>query len=151
MIAGAQQPVAVHMLVHAINAALGALGTTVTGIASFTKPAAKIGELASDIGAKKISTLVILGGNPVYDAPADLDWAEAAADHPDGDPRGPCTRTKPPRTPPGTSPRAHYLEYWGDGRSADGTYVSVQPMILPLFGGWSDNDILAQIRRPAEA
>ena len=41
-------------------------------------------------------------------------------------------------------PRAHYLEYWGDGRSADGTYVAVQPMILPLFGGWSDNDVLAK-------
>ncbi len=41
-------------------------------------------------------------------------------------------------------PRAHYLEYWGDGRSADGTYVAVQPMILPLYGGWSDNDVLAK-------
>ncbi len=41
-------------------------------------------------------------------------------------------------------PRAHYLEYWGDGRSSDGTYVGVQPMILPLFGGWSDNDVLAK-------
>jgi molybdopterin-containing oxidoreductase family iron-sulfur binding subunit len=41
-------------------------------------------------------------------------------------------------------PKAHYLEYWGDGRSTDGTYVAQQPMILPLYGGWSDNDVLAK-------
>jgi molybdopterin-containing oxidoreductase family iron-sulfur binding subunit len=42
-------------------------------------------------------------------------------------------------------PLAHYLEYWGDGRAVDGSYVSVQPMILPLFGAWSSLDLLAKI------
>src|SRR5207244_4915818 len=42
-------------------------------------------------------------------------------------------------------PAAHFLETWSDGRSADGTYTSVQPMILPLYGGWSELDILARL------
>ena len=42
------------------------------------------------------------------------------------------------------APLAHYLESWGDGRAPDGSYVSVQPMILPLFGGWSELDVLAK-------
>ena len=75
VLAGAQQPEAVHLLVAAINSALGALGNTLVGIATVSKPASSIGQLAGDIKDKKVSTLFILGGNPVYDAPADLDWA----------------------------------------------------------------------------
>ncbi|MES2573145.1 MAG: hypothetical protein V4710_24190, partial [Verrucomicrobiota bacterium] len=41
-------------------------------------------------------------------------------------------------------PLAHYLESWGDGYAADGSYLSGQPMILPLFGGWSELDVLAR-------
>ena len=39
-------------------------------------------------------------------------------------------------------PAAHYLEAWGDGRASDGSYLSQQPMILPLFGGWSEIQLL---------
>jgi molybdopterin-containing oxidoreductase family iron-sulfur binding subunit len=42
------------------------------------------------------------------------------------------------------APLAHYLESWGDGYATDGSYVSVQPMIMPLFGGWSEHDVLAK-------
>src|SRR5207244_10086167 len=84
------------------------------------------------------------GGNPVYNAPADLEWAELQ--------RGIETVVHLSLHENETSvlsswlaPRAHYLESWGDGRSADGTYVSVQPMILPLYGGWSDLDLLARL------
>ena len=34
-----------------------------------------IGELARALNAGEVGTLVILGGNPVYNAPAELDWA----------------------------------------------------------------------------
>ncbi len=42
-------------------------------------------------------------------------------------------------------PKAHFLEAWGDGFAMDGSYVSIQPMILPLFGGWTELDIFARL------
>jgi MoCo/4Fe-4S cofactor protein with predicted Tat translocation signal len=144
VLVGAQQPTAVHLLAASINSTLGAIGNTLVGIQDFVAPAQKIGDLAKDIADKKVTALVILGPNPVYDAPADLDWAKLQQSIP--------TVIRLSQMEDETSklanwsiPRAHYLEYWGDGRASDGTYVAVQPMILPLFGGWSDNDILAKI------
>jgi molybdopterin-containing oxidoreductase family iron-sulfur binding subunit len=144
VLVGALQPAAVHLIGTAINSALGAFGATLTGIAPVSKPAATIEQLAGDIRDKKISTLFILGGNPVYNAPADLEWAKLQQGvqtvvrlgfHEDETSQGVTWHV----------PRAHYLEYWGDGRSTDGTYVAVQPMILPLYDGWSDTDILAKL------
>jgi len=143
VLAGPRQPVGVHLLAAAINSALGALGNTVTGIVAATKPAATIGDLHKDIEDKKVTTLFILGGNPVYDAPADLEWGKLQQSVPNVIRVGQLVdETSSLAT--WHVPRAHYLEYWGDGRSADGTYVAVQPMILPLYGGWSDNDVLAK-------
>ena len=144
VLAGAQQPPAVHLIVASINSALGALGSTLTGIADPVKPAATISQLANDIGAKKVSTLIILGCNPVYDAPADLEWAKLLQSVPNVIRVG-HLEDETSQLATWNVPRAHYLEYWGDGRSADGTYVAVQPMILPLFGGWSDYDVLAKL------
>ena len=93
---------------------------------------------------KKVSALIILGGNPVYDAPADLDWAKLQGSVPNVIRLG-HMEDETSQLATWNVPRAHYLEYWGDGRSTDGTYVAVQPMILPLFGGWSDNDLLAKL------
>jgi molybdopterin-containing oxidoreductase family iron-sulfur binding subunit len=143
VLAGVQQPVAVHLLVAAINSALGALGNTLTGIAEVSKPAGTIGQLAADIKDKKVTTLFILGGNPVYNAPSDLEWAKVQQSVPNVIRVGHYI-DETSKLSTWFVPRAHYLEYWGDGRSVDGTYVAVQPMILPLYGGWSDNDILAK-------
>ena len=142
-LAGAQQPAAVHLIVAAINGALGAVGTTLAGIADFMAPASTIGELAADIKAKKVTTLFVLGGNPVYNAPADLDWATLQQSAPNVVRVGQL-EDETSQAATWFVPRAHYLEYWGDGRSSDGTYVAQQPMILPLYGGWSDNDVLAR-------
>jgi molybdopterin-containing oxidoreductase family iron-sulfur binding subunit len=142
VLAGAQQPVAVQLMVMAINSALGAIGSTLMGIAEVSKPAVTIEELANDISGKKVSTLIILGGNPVYNAPADLDWAKLQQSVPNVIRVG-FHEDETSQLATWNVPAAHYLEYWGDGRTTDGTYVAVQPMILPLFGGWSDNDVLA--------
>jgi anaerobic selenocysteine-containing dehydrogenase len=79
-------------------------------------------------------TLVAVGGNPVYNAPADVDFAKGLERVP--------TVIRLSLFVDETSekanwhlPQAHYLESWGDARTADGTVVPVQPMILPLFGG----------------
>lgn len=144
VVAGPRQPLAVHLLVNAINAALGNLGTTVIGIAPDEKPSLGIADLVPLIQNKQITTLFILGGNPVYNAPADLNWAELQKTVPTVVRLG-FHEDETSRDVQWHVPAAHFLETWGDGFAADGSYVSVQPMILPLFGGWSDVDILARL------
>jgi molybdopterin-containing oxidoreductase family iron-sulfur binding subunit len=143
VVAGERLPAAAHLLAAGINAALGNFGKTVVGIADQPAPAMPIGELAEEIESGRITHLVIVGGNPAYNAPSDLGWATlqgGVADvvrvglHEDETSRGSRWHV------PGT----HYLESWGDARTADGTYVSVQPMIHPLYGGWSELDLLAR-------
>jgi molybdopterin-containing oxidoreductase family iron-sulfur binding subunit len=143
VIAGERQPAAVQAVVAAINSALGNLGQTVVGRKSPQKPAASLADLARAITAKKIKTLFIVGGNPVYNAPADLGWADLQKSvetvvrlgyHED----------ETSQSAKWNVPLAHYLEAWGDGLATDGSYVSVQPMILPLFGAWSALDLLAK-------
>ncbi len=144
VLAGPRQPVAVQLLVQSINSALGNLGKTVIGRQQFTKPGISIAELRREIDNKKITTLFILGGNPVYNAPADLNWAKAQASVPNVIRLG-LHEDETSKVAKWHVPAAHYLEAWGDGRTADGAYVSVQPMILPLYGGWSELDILARL------
>ena len=74
MTVGEQQPAWVQALVFAINQALGNNGATILGVKTGEKPSATIGELAAAINAGSVKTLFILGGNPAYNAPADLDF-----------------------------------------------------------------------------
>ena len=39
----------------------------------------------------------------------------------------------------------HYLESWGDARTSDGTIVPVQPMIMPLFNGLMEVELIARL------
>jgi MoCo/4Fe-4S cofactor protein with predicted Tat translocation signal len=139
--AGSRQPAVVHAIVHAINAALDNVGAgkpieyTLTPPSLAVAMTASIQSLAESIGSGATKTLVILGGNPVYDAPADLKFADLLARpgltsihlglH--------CDET-------GTLcdwhvHRAHELEAWGDIRAFDGTLTIQQPLIAPLYDG----------------
>ena len=149
VLVGSRQPAAVQALGLAINAALGNLGKTIVGRKTTEKPAASIADLAKALGDKKISTLVIVGGNPAYNAPADLDFA--------GKLKNIETVVRVSSNPDETTesatwqvPGTHYLEAWGDGRAVDGSYVSVQPMIMPLYDGWSELDVLAKFAGQAK-
>ena len=143
VVAGETQPPAVHALAHAINEALGAVGTTVV----YTEPAemagdASLAELVEEMRAGEVEALVITGANPVYGAPADLGFAEAL-------------EKVPVRIHHGLSldetavrcqwhlPAAHPLESWGDARAIDGTVSIVQPLIAPLYGGLSVHELVA--------
>lgn len=144
VVAGHRQPPAVHLLAHAVNSALDNLGKTVV-FHQVPEPVERgIADLAEALKAGQVETLLILGGNPVYTAPVDLDWAN--------------TQRKAKmvarlayyedETFPYCDwhfPAAHYLESWGDARTADGTLVPVQPLIAPLFGGLSELEILGRI------
>jgi MoCo/4Fe-4S cofactor protein with predicted Tat translocation signal len=146
VVAGSRQPPAVHALAHAINRALGSVGQVVqfTPVVDMLEQenGNDLRTLTLDMEAGKVETLVILGGNPVYDAPGDVKFESRLA--------------KVKNTIHLSShvnetsekcawhlPRAHELEAWGDQRSLDGTWSIQQPLILPLHGGKSDIEVLA--------
>ncbi len=144
VLVGHQQPLAVHVLANVLNFHLQAVGKTVSFIAAPGAGASSLADLAKALNAGEVETLVILGGNPVYTAPADLDWAATQrkaktiirlGDHED----------ETFAVSDWHLPAAHYLESWGDARTLDGTLVSVQPLIEPLFGGITDLEVLARI------
>ncbi len=146
VVAGDQQSAAVHAWAHTINQALGNVGSTVI----YTDPVeaqpinqtASLGELKSDIDAGRVELLLILGGNPVYNAPADMRFGERLLKVP--------KRIHLSLYHDETSalcqwhvPEAHYLESWSDTRAFDGTASIVQPLIAPLYGGKSAHEVLA--------
>jgi molybdopterin-containing oxidoreductase family iron-sulfur binding subunit len=152
VIAGETQPPFVHALVHAMNQALGNEGRTVI----HTEPVEiepvdqleSIGALAADMRAGRVDAILILGGNPVFTAPADLKFAAALAQVP--------FRARLGLEEDETSascrwhlPEAHPLESWGDLRAYDGTVSIVQPQIQPLYDGKTAAEILSMLLDPA--
>ena len=143
VLAGSRQPASVQAVVFAINAALGNLGKALVGRKSAAKPAANIAEVARGLGDKTISSIIIVGGNPVYNVAADLDFA-AKLKNAANVVRVGFYEDETSDFATWQVPLAHYLESWGDGVGTDGSHVSVQPMILPLYNGWSELDVLAK-------
>ncbi len=148
VLAGATQPAAVHALCHAMNAALGAAGSTVSyrpmGEDEASSGIAGLKKVVDGLNAGTIGTLVCIGVNPAYDAPGDLRFGEAmvkaaqritlSADH---------DETIDLST--WQLPMAHALESWGDLESVEGVFSPVQPMIAPLYAAKSDLEVLAMI------
>ena len=149
VLAGQRQPLAVHLLAQAMNAALGNLGQTVVFHEAPVPREEGITDLARALDSGGVKTLVILGGNPVYNAPAELDWAATQRKaglvvrlgYSEDETFAQCDWHLP---------RLHYLESWGDARSSDGTLVSIQPLIAPLFEGFTELEVLARIAGAAK-
>ncbi len=148
VVAGESQPPVVHALAHAMNAALGNGGQTVL----YTDPVEahpvdqlqSIRDLAGAMAAGQVDTLVIIGGNPVYTAPTDLQFADQM--------NKVRLRVHLSLHANETSaishwqiPEAHFLEAWSDARALDGTVSIVQPLIAPLYGGRSAHEVLATL------
>jgi MoCo/4Fe-4S cofactor protein with predicted Tat translocation signal len=158
IVAGETQPKEVHALVHRLNAVLGNVGKSVFYVEE------EPGEPLSDVDALKrlteemnggrVETLLILGGNPAYTAPADVPFGEALG------------RVKESihlsLYDDETSQRsvwhvnaAHYLESWGDARAWDGTISLIQPLIAPIFGGRTPIELvgmlLGEAQKPLDA
>ncbi|MBZ5539169.1 MAG: TAT-variant-translocated molybdopterin oxidoreductase [Acidobacteriia bacterium] len=145
VVAGDYQPAEVHALAHAINQALGNTGATLY----YTDPVEaqpanqleSLRSLCADLDAGRVDTLLILGGNPVYDAPHDFDFT---------------AKLRKARLAVHLSayfdetsdychwhiPEAHYLESWSDVRAFDGTASIVQPLIAPLYQGKTAHDVV---------
>ncbi|MGA3347640.1 MAG: TAT-variant-translocated molybdopterin oxidoreductase [Candidatus Sulfotelmatobacter sp.] len=156
VVAGGNQAPEVHATAHALNAILGNVGKTVF----YTDPvdanpinqAESVKDLVADIHAGKVDLLVILGGNPAYDAPADLRFAEVLKGN-----------KVPLRVHLGLYQnetaelcqwhinQAHELESWADARAYDGTVSIIQPLIAPLYGGKAATEFVALLSGQADA
>ena len=147
VVAGDNQSPIIHALANAMNAALGNVGETVTYIEPLSPNTDRsqidqLRELIADIDAGRVRMLVILGGNPVYNTPADLKLS-------------PERMMKVPlRVHLGlysdeTAEQCHwhvaenhFLEGWSDARAYDGTATIVQPLIQPLYGGKNAHEVV---------
>ena len=145
ILVGEGQPAALHALAHAMNVALGNAGQTVI----YTEPIeeraedqiASLKELVGEMNAGQVQLLLILGGNPVYNAPADLDFKSAL--------RKTQFSVHHALYPDETSqlthwhlPESHFLEAWGDARAYDGTITILQPLIEPLYFSHSQIEVM---------
>ncbi len=146
VVVGASQPPVVHLLAHAINDALGNAGKTVEYMqpieVSPEPHTAALKRLAADIDAGKVDVLFIAGANPVYDAPADLDFAAKLDRVPLRIRLGLHTDETSERCH-WHIPEAHPLEAWGDARSYDGTLSMIQPLIAPMYDGKTLHELVA--------
>jgi MoCo/4Fe-4S cofactor protein with predicted Tat translocation signal len=146
VVAGDHQPAHVHALAHAMNSVLGNADKTVI----YTQPVEaepvnqldSLRHLAADMNAGTVDLLVIIGGNPVYTAPADAAFADAM--------NKVQLRVHLSAYEDETSewchwqiPETHFLEAWSDARAYDGTVSIVQPLIAPLYGSKSAHEVLA--------
>ncbi|MDQ7087575.1 MAG: 4Fe-4S dicluster domain-containing protein [Acidobacteriota bacterium] len=143
---GPRQPAVLHALAHLINAALGAGGATVSYTADpdGDRPShfQAVTELAAAIDAGSVDTLLIIGGNPAYDAPAELGLAEKLGRVRQSIRLG-LYEDETSELCSWHLPMAHFLETWGDARAWDGTVSVAQPLIAPLYDGRSAIELLS--------
>jgi|KBSMisStandDraft_5_1062788.scaffolds.fasta_scaffold00150_38 molybdopterin-containing oxidoreductase family iron-sulfur binding subunit len=155
VIPGEHQPPVVHALAHALNQQLGNVGKTVfytdPVLATTESQIDSIRDLVADMRGGKVDLLVILGGNPAFDAPADLAFADALENS-----------KIPVRVHLGLRnnetaelchwhiSEAHYLEQWGDTRAYDGTISIVQPLIAPLYTSHSASELVSLVNGQAD-
>jgi molybdopterin-containing oxidoreductase family iron-sulfur binding subunit len=152
--AGRRQPPIVHALAHAMNAALGNVGQTVAyRRGPLARPELQIESLRSLVtamGTGEISVLIMLGGNPVYDAPADFKFAEALAGVPTSVHLSEYENETSARST-WHIPAAHAFESWSDARAADDTATIIQPLIAPLHGGKTAHELVNVVLGDAAA
>jgi MoCo/4Fe-4S cofactor protein with predicted Tat translocation signal len=145
VIAGDYQPPIVHTLAHLMNTSLGNVGHTVLYTdsieASPVDQLASLQDLVKDLDAGAVDLLLLLGGNPAFNAPVEMGMRDRI--------RKAKIRAHLSLDVNETSemcqwhlPEAHYLETWGDARAFDGTVSIQQPLIEPLYGGRSTLQVL---------
>ncbi len=146
VIPGDYQPAAVHTIARAMNQALGNVGTTVTYMPSVevnpTEQVASLRGLAQAMDAGQVDMLIIVGGNPVFTAPADLRFQERLGKVPFSVHHS-LYFDETSAFCQWNIPEAHAFESWGDVRSFDGTVTIMQPLIAPLYEGRTAHELFA--------
>jgi molybdopterin-containing oxidoreductase family iron-sulfur binding subunit len=141
---------AVHETARHLNEMLGDVGVTVDYLETPPTAARDLRELVNEINSGSVETLIIVGGNPAYDAPVDFQFAQLL-------PKIRRTihlglyRDETAELCHWHIPEAHALESWSDARAADGTASIVQPTIEPLFAGRSRHELLNALLHEAPA
>jgi len=151
VLVGENQPPQVHALAHLLNNFLGNVGKTITftesAVSNPTNQTESLRDLVEDLNRNEVEALIILGGNPVFNSPADFQFAENL----------PRAKFKAHLSPDVNEtsvvcdwhiPQNHFLESWSDARSFDGTTSIIQPLILPLYAGKSAHEILDAMISP---
>ncbi|HIA00616.1 MAG TPA: 4Fe-4S dicluster domain-containing protein [Myxococcales bacterium] len=145
VVVGPRQPAWVHGLVHLLNQKLGNLGKTVHYMSDADAPdSGTLADLSEEILTGRISTLVMMGGNPAYSTSSDLKLAARISQVPISI----HLSYLPNQTSQACTwyiPQSHYLESWGDLRANDGTVSIQQPLIAPLFKSLSAIEFLARL------
>jgi molybdopterin-containing oxidoreductase family iron-sulfur binding subunit len=161
VVAGDRQPAVVHLLVQAINRELKNVGKTVFYTDPIqSKPVdqlASLQELVNDLDSGKVEMLLILGGNPAFTAPADLDFTGKLETFSRNE-GNPDAKNRPwlsahlslyqdetSRRCQWHLPETHFLEAWSDALAFDGTASIVQPLIEPLYQGRSAHEVLSAL------
>ncbi len=144
--AGPSQPPEVHAVAALLNVALAGALVSYTEEPDGARPGHFDGlaALANELRGGSVDTLLVLGANPVYDAPVDLDFAGAMARAKNTIHLG-VYRNETGRAAAWHVPEAHALESWSDARAWDGTVSIVQPLIEPLFDGKTRAELVALV------
>jgi molybdopterin-containing oxidoreductase family iron-sulfur binding subunit len=145
ILAGESQPPQVHALVHLMNDRLGNAGRTVeyteSAEAHWSNHHDSVSRLVSEMNAGDVDFLLVIGGNPVFDAPADFQFGKGLA----GVKFSAHLNTEFNETSANCQwhiPESHFLESWGDARSFDGTTSIIQPLIMPLYDSKTAHELL---------
>jgi molybdopterin-containing oxidoreductase family iron-sulfur binding subunit len=152
VIVGPQSSPAAHSAALAVNGSQGAVGKTVFYTETVnplpSEQAQDLKSLVIDMNAGKVQWLVMLGVNPLYNAPADLEFEAAFNKVPNSVHLG-SHLDETGFYSTWHINKAHYLESWSDARAYDGTVSIVQPMIEPLYAGKSAHDIFQALLDPS--
>jgi len=148
ILVGDGQPPELHALAHALNVRLGNVGKTITYTKSPVVDAGTnafdLAPLAAALDEGKVDRLVVVGGNPAYSTPADLDLQRRFTKARDSLYLGPYV-DETATACQWFAPEAHFLEAWGDARASDGTVSLRQPLIAPMWGGHGVSDVLSML------
>jgi MoCo/4Fe-4S cofactor protein with predicted Tat translocation signal len=144
VVAGPRQPASVRALAHVINQALGSAAVGYTKAEASNSGVEALKALAAEMNSGQVSTLMILGGNPAYTAPADLQFASAISKVANTIHLG-SEEDETAAAAKWHLPEAHFLETWSDARSHDGTVAIQQPMIQCMYGGKTPAEMVAML------
>jgi Fe-S-cluster-containing dehydrogenase component len=146
VVTGETQPPEVHTLVAQVNTVLKNDGLTILGLPTIAMPANRIAlsQLVDEMQRGTVELLLVLGGNPLYDAPVDLNFA-AAFDKVKLRIHHSTDFNETSRQSHWHVAATHFLESWSDTRAFDGTISIVQPLIEPMYAGISAHEIFEAV------
>src|SRR5437867_10237748 len=101
-----------------------------------------IRDLVLDMVSGRVDFLIIIGGNPVFNAPADIRFRDGLS-RTEVRVHLSLYQNETSELCHWNIPEAHFLESWSDARAYDGTASILQPLIAPLYEGKSAHELLS--------